>query len=48
MVNVLVAYRLEQERWAQPKLQLSIPARRSPPRECYSDGVGDFLTVLDA
>jgi NodT family efflux transporter outer membrane factor (OMF) lipoprotein len=49
VVNALVAYRLEQERRLRLKLQTE-HARQALTlaRERYSDGVGDFLTVLDA
>jgi NodT family efflux transporter outer membrane factor (OMF) lipoprotein len=49
VVNALIAYRLEQER--RVRLRLEIEHTRlalSLARERYSDGVGDFLTVLDA
>jgi NodT family efflux transporter outer membrane factor (OMF) lipoprotein len=49
VVNALVAYRLEQQR--RTRLKLEIEHSRQTlilARERYSDGVGDFLTVLDA
>jgi NodT family efflux transporter outer membrane factor (OMF) lipoprotein len=49
VVNALVAYRLEQQR--RTRLELEIEHSRRTlilARERYSDGVGDFLTVLDA
>jgi NodT family efflux transporter outer membrane factor (OMF) lipoprotein len=49
VVNALIAYRLEQQR--RVRLRLEIEHTRlalSLARERYSDGVGDFLTVLDA
>jgi NodT family efflux transporter outer membrane factor (OMF) lipoprotein len=47
--NALVAYRFEQQR--RTRLRLQIEHSRQAlilARERYSDGVGDFLTVLDA
>jgi outer membrane protein TolC len=47
--NALVAYRLEQQR--RVRLRLEIEHTRlalSLARERYSDGVGDFLRVLDS
>jgi NodT family efflux transporter outer membrane factor (OMF) lipoprotein len=49
VVNALVAYRLEQQR--RTRLKLEIEHSRQAlilARERYSDGVGDFLRVLDA
>jgi NodT family efflux transporter outer membrane factor (OMF) lipoprotein len=49
VVNALVAYRLEQQRRTQLKLQIEYARQAlTAVRERYSDGVGDFLTVLDA
>jgi NodT family efflux transporter outer membrane factor (OMF) lipoprotein len=49
VVNALVAYRLEQQRRTRLKLEI-VHSRQTLilARERYSDGVGDFLTVLDA
>jgi NodT family efflux transporter outer membrane factor (OMF) lipoprotein len=49
VVNALVAYRLEQQR--RTRLRFEIEHSRQAlilARERYSDGVGDFLRVLDA
>jgi NodT family efflux transporter outer membrane factor (OMF) lipoprotein len=49
VVNALVSYRLEQRRRTQLKLQIEYSRQAlTAARERYSDGVGDFLTVLDA
>jgi NodT family efflux transporter outer membrane factor (OMF) lipoprotein len=49
VVNALVAYRLEQQRRTRLKLQIEHSRQALIlARERYSDGVGDFLTVLDA
>jgi NodT family efflux transporter outer membrane factor (OMF) lipoprotein len=49
VVNALVAYRLEQQRRGRLKLQIEHSRQvLTLSRERYSDGVGDFLTVLDA
>jgi outer membrane protein TolC len=49
VVNALVAYRLEQERRTQLKLQIEYSRQAlTGARERYSGGVGDFLRVLDA
>jgi outer membrane protein TolC len=49
VVNALVAYQLEQQRRTRLKLQIGHSRRAlTLARERYSDGVGDFLTVLDA
>lgn len=48
VVNALVAHRLEQQRRARLKLEIEHSRQAlSLARERYSDGVGDFLTVLD-
>jgi NodT family efflux transporter outer membrane factor (OMF) lipoprotein len=48
VVNALVAYRLEQQRRARLKLEIEHSRQALIlARERYSDGVGDFLTVLD-
>ena len=48
-VNALIAYRLEQQRRMQLKLQIEYSRQALiAARQRYSDGVGDFLTVLDA
>jgi NodT family efflux transporter outer membrane factor (OMF) lipoprotein len=48
VVNALVAYRLEQQRRAALKLEIEHSRQAlNIARERYSDGVGDFLTVLD-
>jgi NodT family efflux transporter outer membrane factor (OMF) lipoprotein len=48
VVNALVAYRLEQQRRTRLKLQIEHSRQAlTLARERYSDGVGDFLTVLD-
>jgi outer membrane protein TolC len=49
VVNALIAYRLEQQR--RNRLALQIEHSRlalTAARERYSDGVGDFLRVLDS
>ena len=49
MVNALVAYQLEQQRRTRLKLQIEHSrGALALSRERYSDGVGDFLTLLDA
>ena len=49
VVNALVAYRLEQQRRARLKLEIEHSRHvLTAASERYSDGVGDFLTVLDA
>jgi len=49
VVNALVAYQLEQQRRTRLKLQIEHSrGALTLARERYSDGVGDFLTVLDA
>jgi NodT family efflux transporter outer membrane factor (OMF) lipoprotein len=49
VVNALVAYRLEQQRRARLRLQIEHSRQALAfARERYSNGVGDFLTVLDA
>ena len=48
VVNALVAYQLEQQRRMRLKLQIEHSRQAlALARERYSDGVGDFLTVLD-
>jgi NodT family efflux transporter outer membrane factor (OMF) lipoprotein len=49
VVNALVAYRLEQQRRAWLKLEIEHSRQALIlARERYSDGVGDFLRVLDS
>jgi NodT family efflux transporter outer membrane factor (OMF) lipoprotein len=49
VVNALVAYRLEQRRLTQLKLQIEYTRQAlALSSQRYSDGIGDFLTVLDA
>jgi outer membrane protein TolC len=49
VVNALVAYQLEQQRRMRLKLQIEHSGGAlALSRERYSDGVGDFLTLLDA
>jgi len=49
VVNALVAHRLEQQRRARLKLEIEHSRQvLALARERWSDGVGDFLTVLDA
>jgi NodT family efflux transporter outer membrane factor (OMF) lipoprotein len=49
VVNALVAYRLEHQRLAELKLQIEYTRQAlALARQRYSDGIGDFLTVLDA
>jgi len=48
VVNALVAYQLEQQRRTRLKIQIEHSRQAlALARERYSDGVGDFLTVLD-
>ena len=48
-MNALVACRLEQQRRTRLKLQIEHSRQAlTLARERYSDGVGDFLTLLDA
>jgi NodT family efflux transporter outer membrane factor (OMF) lipoprotein len=48
VVNALVAYQFEQRRRTRLKLQIEHSRQAlALARERYSDGVGDFLTVLD-
>jgi len=49
VINALVAYQLEQRRRMRLKFQIEHSrAALALSRERYSDGVGDFLTLLDA
>jgi len=49
VVNALVAYQLEQQRRTRLKLQIEHSrGALALSRERYSDGIGDFLTMLDA
>jgi NodT family efflux transporter outer membrane factor (OMF) lipoprotein len=49
VVNALTAYRLEQQRRTQLRIQIDHSRQAlTAARERYSDGVGDFLRVLDS
>jgi NodT family efflux transporter outer membrane factor (OMF) lipoprotein len=49
VINALVAYRTEQQRWARLKAQIEHSRQTlALARVRYANGVADFLTVLDA